>query len=44
MFQKILETPWVGTDSKNKKAPYLFEIEMLRSGNYKPEEIEALKG
>ncbi|MBD8027708.1 deoxyribonuclease IV [Ureibacillus sp. Re31] len=40
---KILETPWVGTDSKNKKAPYLFEIAMLRSGNYKPEEIEALQ-
>ncbi|QCR32902.1 deoxyribonuclease IV [Lysinibacillus sp. SGAir0095] len=39
---KILETPWVGTDAKNKKAPYKFEIEMLKSGDYKPAEIEAL--
>ncbi|PLT34683.1 deoxyribonuclease IV [Bacillus sp. V5-8f] len=27
---KILETPFVGEDKKNKKAPYLHEIEMLR--------------
>lgn len=40
---KILETPWVGTDSKNKKPPYKYEIEMLRSGNYNPEAIEALR-
>jgi deoxyribonuclease IV len=28
---KILETPFVGEDKKNKKAPYKFEIEMLRN-------------
>ena len=39
---KILETPWVGSDAKNKKAPYKYEIEMLRTGKYKPEEIESL--
>jgi deoxyribonuclease-4 len=39
---KILETPWVGPDAKNKKAPYKFEIEMLKTGTYKPAEIEAL--
>ena len=27
---KILETPYVGEDKKNKKPPYLFEIEMLK--------------
>src|SRR5699024_12483246 len=25
---KIMETPWVGTDKKNKKAPYGYEIAM----------------
>lgn len=29
---KILETPYVGEDKKNKKAPYKFEIAMLQSG------------
>ncbi|WP_096201287.1 deoxyribonuclease IV [Bacillus sp. FJAT-45350] len=28
---KILETPFVGPDKKNKKAPYKLEIEMLKS-------------
>lgn len=31
---KILETPYVGTDKKNKKAPYKHEIAMLREGNF----------
>ncbi|WP_284140417.1 deoxyribonuclease IV [Virgibacillus sp. LDC-1] len=31
---KILETPFVGEDKKNKKAPYLFEIEMIKSGKF----------
>ncbi|KMK75974.1 deoxyribonuclease IV [Alkalihalobacillus pseudalcaliphilus] len=31
---KILETPFVGEDKKNKLAPYKFEIEMLRSGTF----------
>ncbi|WP_102691322.1 deoxyribonuclease IV [Rummeliibacillus pycnus] len=41
---KILETPWVGTDAKNKKAPYAYEIEMFRSEKFMPEKIEALRG
>ncbi|MFB1050795.1 deoxyribonuclease IV [Paraliobacillus sp. JSM ZJ581] len=28
---KILETPYVGEDKKNKKAPYKFEIDMLKA-------------
>lgn len=40
---KILETPWVGTDSKNKKAPYKYEIEMLLRGEFNPEILEALR-
>lgn len=31
---KILETPYVGTDKKNKKPPYKFEIEMLKNGQF----------
>lgn len=31
---KILETPFVGEDKNNKKAPYQFEIAMLRSGQF----------
>ncbi|MFD1038500.1 deoxyribonuclease IV [Virgibacillus byunsanensis] len=31
---KILETPYVGEDKKNKKAPYQFEIEMIRNGDF----------
>lgn len=31
---KILETPFVGEDKKNKKAPYLFEIAMLKEGRF----------
>lgn len=34
---KILETPYVGLDKKSKKAPYKFEIEMIRNGSFKPE-------
>jgi deoxyribonuclease-4 len=41
---KILETPWVGTDAKHKKAPYAYEIEMFRSGKFMPEKIDALRG
>ena len=29
---KILETPFVGTDKNNKKAPYKYEIDMLKTG------------
>lgn len=31
---KILETPFVGEDKKDKKAPYKHEIEMLRQGTF----------
>jgi len=31
---KILETPYVGEDKKNKKPPYKYEIEMIKSGNF----------
>lgn len=33
---KILETPYVGEDKKNKKSPYRFEIEMLKSQIFDP--------
>ncbi|MBU5265906.1 deoxyribonuclease IV [Virgibacillus proomii] len=33
---KILETPYVGKDKKNKKAPYKYEIDMIRSGEFDP--------
>ncbi|WP_163539614.1 deoxyribonuclease IV [Gracilibacillus sp. YIM 98692] len=31
---KILETPYVGEDKKNKKPPYKFEIQMIRDGSF----------
>ncbi|MFD1018777.1 deoxyribonuclease IV [Thalassobacillus hwangdonensis] len=34
---KILETPYVGEDKKNKKPPYRFEIEMLKSKEFDPQ-------
>lgn len=39
---KILETPWIqiGEDKKNKKAPYLHEINMFKSRQYNPDLIE----
>lgn len=41
---KILETPFVGPDAKNKVAPYQYEIAMLRDGEFRPQEIDALRG
>lgn len=43
---KILETPFVAlnSDAKSKSAPYKIEIDMLRSGEFKPELIDALRG
>lgn len=41
---KILETPFVGTDAKNKQAPYAIEIDMLRTKTFTPERIDALRG
>lgn len=40
---KILETPFVGSDPKNKVAPYKFEIEMLKTKTFQPDHIELLK-
>lgn len=40
---KILETPYVGADPKNKKAPYAFEIEMFKAGVFSPGLIEEMK-
>lgn len=34
---KILETPYVGEDKKNKKAPYGFEIAMLKNQTFDPD-------
>lgn len=31
---KILETPYVGEDKKNKKPPYQYELAMFRAGNF----------
>lgn len=40
---KILETPYVGEDKKNKKAPYGYEITMLREKNFDPELLTKIK-
>ncbi|MEN1970513.1 deoxyribonuclease IV [Lentibacillus sp. N15] len=34
---KILETPYVGEDKKNKKPPYKFEIEMIKNREFDPD-------
>jgi deoxyribonuclease-4 len=34
---KILETPYVGEDKKNKKAPYQLEIDMIRAQSFDSE-------
>lgn len=34
---KILETPYVGEDKKNKKPPYKYEIEMIKNGTFDPD-------
>ena len=34
---KILETPYVGIDKKDKKPPYKFEIEMLKAQQFDPQ-------
>jgi len=40
---KILETPFVGLDAKNKKAPYLYEIDMFKAQKFMPESIDGLR-
>ncbi|ULG71113.1 deoxyribonuclease IV [Macrococcus brunensis] len=39
---KILETPYVGEDKKNKKPPYRFEIEMIKNGEFDPALLEKI--
>ncbi|MBX9973057.1 deoxyribonuclease IV [Cytobacillus firmus] len=39
---KILETPYVGEDKNNKKAPYKHEINMLRSQEFNENLLEAI--
>lgn len=39
---KILETPFVGEDKNDKKAPYRFEIEMLRNKSFDASLLEKI--
>ncbi|MEC6747381.1 deoxyribonuclease IV [Marinilactibacillus sp. XAAS-LB27] len=39
---KILETPYVGEDKKNKKAPYGHEIQMLRNNVFNPNLLQEI--
>ena len=39
---KILETPFVGEDKKNKKAPYKFEIDMLKGDSFDSSLLEKI--
>ncbi|MFA8439586.1 deoxyribonuclease IV [Pueribacillus sp. YX66] len=39
---KILETPYVGEDKKNRKPPYKFEIEMLQEKTFKDNLIKLI--
>lgn len=39
---KILETPYVGTDKKNKKPPYKHEIAMIKSGTFDENLLEKI--
>lgn len=41
---KILETPYVGADKKNKKAPYKHEIEMIRDREFDGGLLEKIVG
>ncbi|MFT4412655.1 deoxyribonuclease IV [Fredinandcohnia humi] len=42
MVPKILETPYVGEDKNNKKPPYKYEIEMLRSKIFDEQLLEKI--
>ncbi|CDO01876.1 putative endonuclease 4 [Oceanobacillus picturae] len=41
---KILETPFVGEDKKDKKAPYKHEIDMIKSGKFNDNLKEEIMG
>lgn len=40
---KILETPYIGTDKKNKKAPYGYEINMFKEQSFDAELINKVE-
>ncbi len=40
---KILETPYVGEDKKNRKPPYRYEIAMLKEQQFDPDVLEKIK-
>ncbi|UAL51060.1 deoxyribonuclease IV [Metabacillus dongyingensis] len=40
---KILETPYVGEEKKDKKPPYRFEIEMLRGKEFNSDLLERIR-
>ena len=40
---KILETPFVGEDKNNKKAPYKYEIEMLKSKQFEENLLDIIR-
>ncbi|KQU17262.1 endonuclease IV [Bacillus sp. Leaf13] len=39
---KILETPYVGEDKKDKKAPYKFEIDMFKNNQFEEDVLEKI--
>ena len=39
---KILETPYVGEDKKNKKPPYRHEIDMLKAKTFNPDLLDEI--
>ncbi len=41
---KILETPYVGSDKKNKKPPYKHEIEMIKEREFNEHLLEQIVG
>lgn len=41
---KILETPFVGEDKKNKMPPYKFEIEMLKNNKFDEDLLQRIMG
>jgi deoxyribonuclease-4 len=40
---KILETPYVGEDKKDKKAPYKFEIDMFKNNQFEEDLLEKIR-
>ncbi|MEY8191147.1 deoxyribonuclease IV [Peribacillus simplex] len=40
---KILETPYVGEDKKDKRAPYKFEIDMFKNNQFEEDLLEKIR-